>query len=54
MSHYELSRSFHVLTIMQVVKGLGGEGGGKMDCSMNTLDYPKSKFQNLRDGFPNE
>lgn len=50
----ELGHSFHGLTSVQVVKGLGGKDGGKMDCSMNTLDYPESKFQNLRDGFPNE
>lgn len=54
MSYYELGHSVHVLTIMQVVKGLGGRGGEKMDSSMNTLEYPESKFQNLRDCFPNE
>ncbi|SLM37117.1 glycoside hydrolase family 18 protein [Lasallia pustulata] len=40
--------------IASVVRGLGGISGGKMDCSENTLDYPESKYQNLRDGFPNE
>lgn len=36
----------------QVVHGLGGES--KMDRSNNTLWYPKSKYDNLRQGFPGE
>ncbi|MCJ1256336.1 hypothetical protein MMC24_004157 [Lignoscripta atroalba] len=40
--------------IAMVVKGLGGNGGQKMDKSHNTLVYPGSKFDNLRKGFPGE
>ncbi|KAI9816506.1 MAG: hypothetical protein M1827_001638 [Pycnora praestabilis] len=37
-----------------VVGQLGGKGLGEMDQSANTLEYPDSKYDNLREGFPNE
>lgn len=38
----------------QVVHRLGGHGGGNMDRTGNNLQYPESKYDNLRNGFPNE
>lgn len=38
----------------QVVRRLRGHGGGRMDQTENNLDYPDSKYENLRKGFPNE
>ena len=31
-----------------VVEGLGGYGGRHMDRSANCLEYPESKYENLR------
>ena len=49
----ETGSLFQTLTTAQVIQGFGGQGGGKMDRSNNMLEYPESRFQNLRDGFPN-
>ena len=37
------------LTELKVVHALG-----KLDSSNNTLSYPDSKYENLRNGFPSE
>ncbi|TKA53271.1 Endochitinase B1 [Cryomyces minteri] len=37
-----------------VVRHLGGHGGGKMEQVENVLEYPESKYENLRKGFPHE
>ncbi|KAL1303284.1 hypothetical protein AAFC00_006690 [Neodothiora populina] len=36
------------------VHGLGGYEGRHMDTTPNVLEYPHSKYDNLRAGFPNE
>lgn len=36
------------------VQGLGGFEGRHMDRSPNCLEYPGSKYDNLRAGFPGE
>jgi chitinase len=36
------------------VKSLGGYGGENMEVSDNCLDYPESRYSNLRKGMPNE
>lgn len=33
---------------------LGGQGGRNLERSRNCLHYPKSRFENLRLGMPNE
>lgn len=35
-----------------VVQGLGGYGAKHMEKVDNVLEYPESKYQNLRDGMP--
>jgi len=40
--------------IGNVVHVLGGSGGKMMDFGENCLDYPVSKYENLRKGFPGE
>ncbi|KAI9834249.1 MAG: hypothetical protein M1819_003087 [Sarea resinae] len=40
--------------ISTVFKELGGHDGGRMDRSLNTLVYPQTKYDNLRNGFPGE
>ncbi|KAI9771404.1 MAG: hypothetical protein M1835_006432 [Candelina submexicana] len=40
--------------IETVYEVLGGPGGAKMDQTVNNLEYPSAKYDNLRDGFPNE
>ncbi len=37
-----------------VVQGLGGFEGKHMEHRENILDYPKSKYDNLRNGMPGE
>lgn len=37
-----------------VAQGLGGFEGKHMDHGMNCLDYPASKYDNLRKGMPGE
>lgn len=37
-----------------VVQGLGGFEGRHMEHCANVLDYPESKYDNLRNGMPNE
>ncbi|KAI9723675.1 MAG: hypothetical protein M1812_000975 [Candelaria pacifica] len=37
-----------------VYDSLGGPGGAKMDQTANNLQYPSSKYDNLRNGLPNE
>ncbi len=39
---------------IQVYDDLGGPEGAKIDQTVNNLNYPKSKYDNLRNGFPNE
>jgi len=39
--------------IARVVGVLGGSNGMRMEKRENELEYPDSKFQNLREGFPN-
>ena len=42
-------------SLIAAVAGLLGERGGPgLDRSLNTLEYPESKFDNLRKGFPGE
>lgn len=36
------------------VQGLGGFEGRHMEQSANCLEYPNSKYENLRHGMPNE
>ena len=36
------------------VQGLGGYGGRHMEKSNNCLEYPQSKYDNLKAGMPNE
>jgi chitinase len=36
------------------VQGLGGYGGKHMESSENCLEYPGSKYDNLRKGMPGE
>jgi chitinase len=36
------------------VQGLGGFGGKHMERSENVLDYPQSKYDNLRQQMPGE
>ena len=33
---------------------MGGSGGRNMEQRPNTLEYPESKYDNLRKGFPDE
>jgi chitinase len=33
---------------------LGGQGGENLELSKNCLLYPKSRYENLREGMPNE
>lgn len=40
--------------IGNVVEVLGGKEGGGMDRGQNCLDFPESKYENLRKGFPGE
>ena len=35
-------------------KSLGGQGGESLELSRNCLEYPESRYQNLREGMPNE
>ncbi|KAF2150869.1 glycoside hydrolase family 18 protein [Myriangium duriaei CBS 260.36] len=37
-----------------VAQGLGGYGGKHLDKSVNCLEYPESKYENLRKGMPGE
>ena len=37
-----------------MVDALGGPDGAGMDRSENRLAYPRSRFDNLRAGFPGE
>ncbi|KAF2234710.1 glycoside hydrolase family 18 protein [Viridothelium virens] len=37
-----------------VVERMGGHGGCNMEQRPNTLEYPESKYDNLRKGFPGE
>jgi chitinase len=37
-----------------IVESLGGQDGKNMEKSQNCLDYPESRYGNLRDGMPNE
>jgi chitinase len=37
-----------------VVREMGGHGKGKMEHKENWLEYPDSKYENLRKGFPGE
>mgnify|MGYP004501424349 CR=1 FL=1 len=53
VSAFPLTKGFAMwLTILQFVKSIGGVGA--LDQSQNVLDYPASKYDNLRAGFPNE
>jgi len=36
------------------VQGLGGYEGKHMETSQNCLEYPQSKYDNLKAGMPNE
>jgi len=38
--------------IKLVAQGLGGYGGKNLMQESNTLDYPQSKYDNLRQGMP--
>jgi chitinase len=40
--------------IRTVVQDLGGSRGERMDRETNCLDYPETKYDNLRGGFPGE
>jgi chitinase len=40
--------------IGNVVECLGGHGGREMERSENCLDYPQSKYDNVKKGFPGE
>jgi chitinase len=40
--------------VRAVVNVLGGPDGKGMDSKPNCLDYPESKYENLRNGFPGE
>ena len=40
--------------IKQVVDQFGGMNGGRVEVRANVLKYPQSKYDNLRDGFPND
>lgn len=37
-----------------VVQGLGGYEGKHMEHAPNVLEYPESKYDNLKAGMPNE
>ena len=37
-----------------VVQGLGGFEGRHMEHRNNVIEYPQSKYDNLRQGMPNE
>ncbi|KAK4992838.1 Chitinase 4 [Elasticomyces elasticus] len=37
-----------------VYQGLGGYEGRHIEHKENALDYPESKYENLRKGFPGE
>lgn len=37
-----------------VVQGLGGFEGKNMEHTANVLEYPESKYNNLKAGMPNE
>lgn len=38
--------------ISAVADGLGGPDGGELDTTENCLEYPETKYDNLRNGFP--
>jgi hypothetical protein len=38
--------------MIQVVNELGGHNGGKLEHKANWLRYPDSKYDNLKQGFP--
>lgn len=40
--------------IENVVGMLGGSGGAGMEKKENCLEYPESKYENLRKGFPGQ
>jgi len=40
--------------IQNVVDVLGGKDGMGMEWRENCLDFPESKYENLRKGFPGE
>lgn len=40
--------------IGNAAKALGGPGDNDMEKSENCLDYPQSKYDNLRQGMPGE
>lgn len=37
-----------------MANSLGGQGGENLELSGNCLEYPKSRYENLREGMPNE
>lgn len=43
-----------MLIFGQVVQGLGGYEGRHMERRENNLQYPESKYDNLRKGCPGE
>lgn len=40
--------------ISLVVQGMGGFEGKRMERTQNCLEFPQSKFDNLRNGMPGE
>lgn len=40
--------------ISKAAKNLGGYGNSNLEKSENCLDYPQSKYDNLRRGMPDE
>lgn len=40
--------------LTKVVEAMGGSSGGKMEYRENWLNYPDSRFDNLRNGCPGE
>ena len=48
-------RSNHSDSLINIVmQGLGGFGGKHLEHRPNVLEYPESKFDNLRNGMPGE